>query len=184
VCFFLPVISLLAAPVLSPAPGHPRRCRGVTSLRVLPSLQRRQMIWSAGGGPRHIQCRAAAAAARGKHSSCADVLPQLRSAARGPATRLSLARPRGPVAWSAHLPRIELRGARLEALIAPRLKLVSLERPVHSLDQATRLMSVKLLPPTSRMWQRADRKGASCNCRRRGPVAGVRVILRAAQRLR
>src|SRR6266853_1926308 len=134
VCFFL--ARYLASPVERLRLATRQLASGDLNVRVLPALRGRQDDLGLLAADLDTMAERLRLQLEAKRQLLRDVSHELRSPLARLQLALSLAR-REDGAVERHLARIECEAQRLEALIARTLKLVSLERPVHALEQAS-----------------------------------------------
>src|SRR6266853_3576604 len=134
VCFFL--ARYLASPVERLRLATRQLASGDLNVRVLPALKGRQDDLGLRAADLDAMAERLRLLLEAKQQLLRDVSHELRSPLARLQLALSLAR-REDGAVERHLARIECEAQRLEALIARTLKLVSLERPVHALEQAS-----------------------------------------------
>lgn len=179
VCFFL--ARYLAAPVDRLRLATRQMAGGDLNVRVLPALKGRQDDLGLLAADLDTMAERLRLQLEAKQQLLRDVSHELRSPLARLQLALSLAR-REDGAVERHLARIECEALRLEALIARTLKLVSLERPVHALEQASVDVGELLRTIVADVAIEADAQGCLVQLQARGPllVSGDPELLRSA----
>src|SRR5882762_1441085 len=179
VCFFL--ARYLAAPVDRLRLVTRQMAEGDLNVRVLPALRGRQDDLGLLAADLDTMAERLRLQLEAKQQLLRDVSHELRSPLARLQLALSLAR-REDGALERHLARIECEAQRLEALIARTLKLVSLERPVHALEQASVDVGELLRTIAADVAIEADAQGCLVQVQAQGPlpVSGDPELLRSA----
>lgn len=179
VCLFL--ARYLAAPVDRLRLATRQMAGGDLNVRVLPALRGRQDDLGLLAADLDTMAERLQLQLEAKQQLLRDVSHELRSPLARLQLALSLAR-RGDGAVERHLARVECEAQRLEALIARTLKLVSLERPVHALEQASVDVGELLRTIVADVAIEADAQGCLLQLQAQGPlvVSGDPELLRSA----
>jgi len=179
VCFFL--ARYLASPVDRLRLATRRMAGGDLDVRVLPALKGRQDDLGLLAADLDTMAERLRLQLEAKQHLLRDVSHELRSPLARLQLALSLAR-REDGAVERHLARIEREAERLEALIARTLKLVRLERPVHTLEQASVDVGELLRTVAADVAIEADAQGCLVQVQAQGPllVSGDAELLRSA----
>lgn len=179
VCFFL--ARYLAAPVDRLRLATRQMAGGDLNVRVLPALRGRQDDLGLLAADLDTMAERLRLQLEAKQQLLRDVSHELRSPLARLQLALSLAR-REDGALERHLARIECEAQRLEALIARTLKLVSLERPVHALEQASVDVGELLRTIVADVAIEADAQGCLVQVQAQDPlpVSGDPELLRSA----
>jgi len=179
VCYVL--ARYLAAPVDRLRLATRRLAAGDLNVRVLPALKGRQNDLGLLAADLDTMAERLRLLLEAKQQLLRDVSHELRSPLARLQLALSLAR-REEGAVERNLERIECEAARLEALIARTLKLVSLERPVHALERSSVDVGELLRAIVADVAIEADAQGCLVQVRAQGPapVWGDPELLRSA----
>jgi two-component system sensor histidine kinase CpxA len=179
VCFLL--ARYLAAPVDRLRLAIRQMAGGDLNVRVLPALRGRQDDLGLLAADLDTMAERLRLQLEAKQQLLRDVSHELRSPLARLQLALSLAR-REDGAVERHLARIECEAQRLEALIARTLKLVSLERPVHALEQVSVDVGELLRTIVADVAIEADAQGCLVQVQAQGPllVSGDPELLRSA----
>src|SRR5882762_6929262 len=179
VCFFL--ARYLAAPVDRLRLATRQMAGGDLNVRVLPALKGRQDDLGLLAADLDTMAERLQLQLEAKQQLLRDVSHELRSPLARLQLALSLARREGG-GVERHLARIECESQRLEALIARTLRLVSLERPVHALEQASVDVGELLRTIAADVAIEADAQGCLVQVQAQGPlpVSGDPELLRSA----
>src|SRR5216110_1090417 len=179
VCYFL--ARYLAAPVDRLRLATRQLAAGDLNVRVLPALKGRQDDLGLLAADLDTMAERLRLLLEAKQQLLRDVSHELRSPLARLQLALSLAR-REEGAVERNLERIECEAARLEALIARTLKLVSLERPVHALERSSVDVGELLRAIVADVAIEADAQGCLVQVRAQGPlpVWGDPELLRSA----
>src|SRR5438067_1236701 len=179
VCYFL--ARYLAAPVDRLRLATRQLAAGDLNVRVLPALKGRQDDLGLLAADLDSMAERLRLQLEAKQQLLRDVSHELRSPLARLQLALSLAR-REEGAVERNLERIECEAARLEALIARTLKLVSLERPVHALERSSVDVGELLRAIVADVAIEADAQGCLVQVRAQGPlpVSGDPELLRSA----
>ena len=179
VCYVL--ARYLAAPVDRLRLATRRLAAGDLNVRVLPALKGRQNDLGLLAADLDTMAERLRLLLEAKQQLLRDVSHELRSPLARLQLALSLAR-REEGAVERNLERIECEAARLEALIARTLKLVSLERPVHALERSSVDVGELLRAIVADVAIEADAQGCLVQVRAQAPlpVSGDPELLRSA----
>jgi signal transduction histidine kinase len=179
VCFFL--ARYLASPVDRLRLATRQMAGGDLTVRVLPALKGRQDDLGLLAADLDTMAERLQLQLEAKQQLLRDVSHELRSPLARLQLALSLARREGG-GVERHLARIECEAQRLEALIARTLKLVRLERPVHTLEQESVDVGELLRTIAADVAIEADAQGCLVQVQAEGalPVSGDTELLRSA----